>query len=190
MDDIDIIELYWARAEGAIRETAAKYGKYCHSIAWNILHSPQDAEECVNDTYLKAWGSMPPQRPPGLAAFLGKITRNLCLNKYERATAQKRGGGQAPLALDELQECIPAANRTEQAMEDAIEEAALVELLNRFLTGLSPEARLVFLRRYWYLSPIQQIAVDYGFSQSKVKMLLLRSRQQLRQALERERVIL
>lgn len=104
MDDLQIIELYWARSESAIAETAHKYGPYCRSIAWHILHSEEDSEECVNDTYWKAWGAMPPQRPHQLRTFLGKITRNLSLNRYEKNGAEKRGAGQVPLALEECRD--------------------------------------------------------------------------------------
>lgn len=182
MDDGQIIDLYWARSETAISETANKYSKYCHTIAFNILHNNEDAEECVSDTYMRAWGVMPPKRPNRLSTFLGKITRNLSLNKYDKYTAEKRGFGQVPLALDELQDCITAAGSVEQAIEDA----ALVEIFNRFLATLPTDTRKVFMRRYWYLSPIKEIAEDYGFSESKVKMTLLRARNELKQILEKE----
>lgn len=186
MDDGQIIDLYWARSETAISETANKYSKYCHTIAFNILHSNEDAEECVNDTYMRAWGVMPPKRPNRLRAFLGKITRNLSLNKYEQYTAEKRGSGQVPLVLDELQDCIPAAGSVEQTIEDA----ALVEIFNRFLATLSTDTRKVFVRRYWYLSTIKEISEDYSFSESKVKMTLLRARNELKQILEKEGITL
>lgn len=186
MDDGQIIELYWARSETAISETANKYSKYCHCIAYNILHSNEDAEECVNDTYMRAWGAMPTQRPNRLSTFLGKITRNLSLNKYEKHTAEKRGFGQVPLALDELQDCIPDTNSVEQAIEDE----ALVEIFNRFLADLPTDTRKVFMQRYWYLSPIKEIATDYNFSESKTKMTLLRTRNELKQILEKEGVFL
>lgn len=186
MDDGQIIDLYWARSEAAISETANKYSKYCHTIAFNILHNNEDSEECVNDTYMRAWGVMPPKRPNRLSTFLGKITRNLSLNKYEQYAAEKRGSGQVPLALDELQDCIPAAGSVEQTIEDA----ALIEIFNCFLAALTKDTRKVFLRRYWYLSPIKEIARDYRFSESKVKMILLRARNELKQILEKEGVVL
>lgn len=108
MRDHEIIELYWARNESAITATAEKYGNYCHTIAYNILHSKEDAEECSNDTYLGAWSSIPPQRPNRLSIYLGKITRNLALNRYKRYTAEKRGHGQVVLALSELEACVPS----------------------------------------------------------------------------------
>ena len=165
MDDGQIIDLYWARSETAISETANKYGRYCHTIAYNILHNNEDAEECVSDTYMRAWGAMPPKRPNRLSTFLGKITRNLSLNKYERYTAEKRGLGQVPLVLDELQDCIPDIGGVEQIMEDT----ELTEIFNRFLAALPKDIRKVFMRRYWYMSSVKEIAEDYGFSESKVE---------------------
>lgn len=186
MEDGQIIDLYWARSEAAISETTSKYSQYCHFIAFNILQNNEDAEECVNDTYLRAWSVMPPQRPNRLRTFLGKITRNLSLNKYETYTAGKRGFGQVPLALDELQDCIPATGSVEQAIEDA----ALVEIINRFLAALPTDTRKIFVRRYWYLSSIKEIAGAYRFSESKVKMILMRARNELKQTLEKEGVLL
>lgn len=118
MKDHEIIELYWARNQLAITATADKYGSYCHTIAYNILHNNEDAEECSNDTYLGAWNSIPPQRPNRLSIYLGKITRNLALNRYKRYTAEKRGHGQVELVLSELEACIPANTSVEQAIEE------------------------------------------------------------------------
>lgn len=182
MEDEQIVELYWNRAEDAISETANKYGRYCRTIAFNILYNENDTEECVNDTYLNAWNSMPPQRPVMLRAFLGRLTRNLSLNRYKQLTAEKRGKGQVTLALDELQECIPACGNT----ESVVDEIVLTQLLNRFLESLGAEQRKIFIRRYWYLSPVKEIAGDFGMGESKVKMSLLRSRRQLRKLLEEE----
>ena len=186
MDDKQILELYQKRSETAISETADKYGKYCYCIAYRILYDELDSEECVNDTYLRAWEAIPPQCPEKLSAFLGKITRNLALNRYKYYLREKRGNGQTALVIDELNECLPASNNT----EEAIEEKLLVELLNQFLYSLPTEKRNIFLRRYWYLSSIQEIAKDYGFSESKVKMILLRIRNKLSQVLEKEGVVL
>ena len=184
MEDGQIIDLFWARSERAIAEADARHGKYCRAIAFNILRSPEDAEECVNDTWLNAWEAMPPRRPGCLAAFLGKITRNLALNRYKLLRADKRGGGQAALALDELGNW--AAPRTEA--EDVENRELIVSVLDRFLTALSKRDRMVFVRRYWYFSPVAEIAGEYHLSQSNVKMILARSRDKLRQALEQEGV--
>lgn len=186
MEDSQIVELYWARSEKAIRETADKYGAYCYTIAYNILHSHEDSEECVNDTYLKAWHAMPEARPDKLGAFLGRITRNLSLKRWEEAHAQKRGEGQLPLALDELQACIPEAESQDRMVDDI----ALADILNRFLASMSAEKRKIFMRRYWYFSPITDIAKDFSISESKVKMALLRSRNELKMFLEKEGIAL
>ncbi len=182
MEDRKIIELFNERSETAISETAEKYGKYCHVIAYNILYNEEDTQECVNDTYLKAWESIPPQIPNKLSAFLGKITRNLAISKYRYNNSKKRGGGQIPFALEELAECIPAANTTEQAVSDNL----FTEILNRFLEELSLEKRKIFLQRYWYLCSITEIAEEFAISESKVKMILLRTRNKLKQVLEKE----
>lgn len=186
MEDRQIVELYWARSEHAISETASKYGRYCHRIAHNILSDNEDSEECVNDTYLRAWNSMPQHRPAMLKAFLGKITRNLALNRYQSKTAEKRNLGQIPTALEELQNCIPCADNTAHIADDL----TLIELLNRFLESLSPEQRSIFMRRYWYLCPVREIATELNVSESKVKMSLLRSRNALKIQLEQEGISL
>ncbi|MBO4872549.1 MAG: RNA polymerase sigma factor [Lachnospiraceae bacterium] len=182
MKDAEIVELYWARDEQAIRETAEKYGRYCQTIAFNILHDREDSEECVNDTWLHAWNAMPDQRPERLSAFLGRIARNLALKKREKDSAQKRGAGEVPLVLEELSDCLPAADHSDRIVEDMV----LAEAFNRFLASLKAEQRKIFLRRYWYLSSVREIAADLGISESKVKMSLLRSRKELRQLLEKE----
>ena len=186
MEDNQIIQLYFDRSEDAISQTAVKYGKYCHTIAYNILHNFEDSEECVNDTYWKAWGIIPPRRPKKLAAFLGKITRNLSLDKYRHYTADKRGGGEFTIALDELGDCVSSLGN----MDDYTNEMVLVDTLNRFLASLSAEHRKIFMRRYWYISSVKEIADDYGITESKVKMSLLRSRNQLKAVLEKEGIAL
>ena len=186
MDDKQIIDLYWARSESAIAETDRKYRKYCHRIAFNILADSQDSEECVNDTYLKAWSVIPPKRPVKLSTFLGKITRNLALNRYEKRTAEKRGGGEVSVALDELAECVPDANSVERMVDNRI----LTDKLNMFLEELPAESRRIFLRRYWELCSIHEIAEFYGISESKVKVSLFRTRGKLRSFLEQEGIAL
>mgnify|MGYP003298482919 CR=1 FL=1 len=182
MDDRQIINLFNERSETAISETAAKYGKYCHAIAYNILFNEEDTEECVNDTYLKAWENIPPQEPNILSAFLGKITRNLAISKYRYYNSKKRGNGQVALALEELAECIPSQSSTEQAVSDRL----LVETLNCFLNELPLEKRNIFLQRYWYLRSVAEIAKEFAITESKVKMILLRTRNKLKQFLEKE----
>ena len=173
MDDKQILDLYWARSESAISETTKKYGKYCHFIAYNILRNAEDSEECVSETWLKAWNSIPPHRPERLSAFLGKITR-------------KRGRGQTILALEELQDCIPAADSVEQIVDGLV----LTDILNRFLASLKSETRKIFMQRYWYLCSVREIAADLHVSESKVKMTLFRTRNELRTLLEKEGIVL
>ena len=176
MDDSKIIELYMERSEQAISETSKKYGRYCHYIAYSILHNDEDSEECVNDTYLRAWNSIPPKRPSKLQTFLGKITRNLSLNKWEKLSAEKRGAGQTSLILDELSECIPA----EQDAVNTVENMVIRDVLDRFLDELPAETRKIFVRRYFYMSPVKEIADEYGLSESKVTVTLFRTRGKLK----------
>lgn len=186
MKDIDIIELYWERKEEAITATADKYGSYCHTISYNILHNREDAEECVNDTWLGAWKSIPPQRPDRLSTYLGKITRNLSLNCFKRYNTEKRGQGQAELVLSELEDCIPSKT----GVEESVEEAVLVESINQFLYAQPRQKRNIFIRRYWYLYSIRDIAQGYGMSESKVTSMLFRMRNELKIHLEKEDITL
>lgn len=186
MEDEKIIGLFFARSENAISETAQKYGGYCHTIAWRILQNQEDSEECVSDTYLKAWESIPPKRPEKLRTYLGKLTRNLALHVYEKVHAEKRGMGRTALALEELKECIPAYAPAFDPVAGIADNMALAKILNRFLAGLSAQSRVIFLRRYWYFDTIAEIAASCHASESKVKMSLLRSRGKLKQLLEKE----
>ena len=185
MDDAEIVQLYWDRNEQALAATADKYGRYCASIAENILRSKEDAEECVNDTYLNAWNAMPPRRPPALAAFLGKITRNLSIDRWRKYRAFKRGEGQIERALEELRECVSG---TESAEEAAIRKEILTSL-NRFLGTLKETERSVFLCRYWYLDSTEEIAEKSGFTVSKVKSMLFRIRKRLYAQLTEEGLV-
>lgn len=179
MEDSKIVELYWERSEDAISQTKSKYGRYCHSIAYNILHSDEDAEECVNDTYVRAWSAIPPQRPTKLSAFLGKITRNIALDRYDASTAKKRDGTVA-LVLDEIAECVPD---TDIAVAD---EYILKDTINGFLRSLPQRTRIVFMRRYWYLCSVEEIARDLDMSESNVKVTLMRTRTRFREYLVRK----
>ena len=178
MEDHEIVALYFARSERAITETARKFGAYCRNIAWNILASRRDAEECENDTWLAAWNTMPPQRPARLAPYLGRITRNLALDRYDRLHARKRGG--VDLVLEELSDALPAAG----AVSDRMDAAETARLISEFLRGLPPEPRLIFLHRYWYCDPTRAIARRCGVSEGKVRVILHRTRQKLRVYLE------
>lgn len=182
MDDRQIVELFWQRSERALTMTAEKYGRYLDSIARNILSSWQDSEECVNDTYHSAWQVMPPHRPAILSAFLGKITRRIAIDRWRRQTADKRGGGQMLLALEELEECVAGTG----SVEDAVLRRELIERIGRFVEALPGAERKVFLCRYWYLDSIDTIAARMGWSRSKVTSMLHRTRNKLRTLLETE----
>lgn len=184
MEDNRIVDLYWARSENAINETALKYGKYCYAIAYNILSSSEDADECVNDTYLGAWNSMPPNRPSILSTFLGKITRRISLNRWREKNVNKRGGGEVPLVLDELEDCIPSDNN----VENDVQAADLAKVIDNFIIALPNTERRVFVCRYWYLDSIPTICKQFGFSQSKVKSMLYRTRGKLMLHLKEEGV--
>lgn len=179
LEDHNIVDLYWFRDENAISETDKKYGSYCNTIANNILYNLEDSKECVNDTYLKTWNSIPPTRPKILKAFLGKITRNLALNIYKSKNCQKRKG-EVPLVLDELKECIPSQNDIDTEME----EKYLTKYINEFLKSLPREKRIIVVQRYWYLYSIKDIAEKNNLSQSNVKMTLSRFRTKLKEFLE------
>ena len=178
MEDLDIIELYFKRDERAIAETAGKYGGYCGSIAMNILASAEDTEECLNDTWLRTWNSIPPHRPNILRVFVGKIARNLALDKYKARNAEKRAGGEFAMSLDELGDCVGAA--------DERETAEIGESISRFLRTQTKETRSVFVCRYFYCDSIADIAQRFGMSEGKVKTLLFRTRNKLKIHLEGE----
>lgn len=184
MEDEKIIELYWQRDEEALKQTNQKYGAFCFYIAHNILKNEEDSKECVNDTWFKTWTVIPPKKPEFLQAFLGKITRNLSLDRYRRSHARKRGGGMMDVIYDELEECI--AGSGEDAQTDSI---VITDAVSRFLKEISHDARIIFVRRYWYADSVDQIVQRYGMSESKVKSSLMRSRNKLRTFLEREGII-
>lgn len=179
MEDTKIVQLYWDRDPNAIRASATKYGNYCSSIAKNILGNKEDAEECVNDTYLKAWNAMPPHRPNILSAFLGKITRNLAFNRYKHNNADKRGGSEIKAVLDELSECISGKENVEQE----IEYKELVKTIDSFLDSLSSEKRSIFISRYWYTDSISEIAKQFNMRENTVSMTLSRIRVKLQKYL-------
>jgi RNA polymerase sigma-70 factor (ECF subfamily) len=175
MDDDKIVRLYWERDEEAISATSQKYGGYCKSIARNILGNNEDADECVSDTYLNAWNSMPPHRPRVLPAFLGKITRNLSFNRYKHNTAEKRGGGEITAVLDELSDCVSGGDDTQQEFN----RQELVKAIDDFLNTLSPNKRSIFICRYWYTDSISDIARRHGMKDGAVSMTLNRLRAKL-----------
>lgn len=182
MDDNSILDLYWDRSETAISQTAVKYGSYCFQIAYNILTNREDAEESVNDTYLAAWNSIPPRRPSALGAFLGKLTRHLSIDRWRIRSAQKRGGGEIVLALEELADCADS----EQNVENAYLRKEMCRCFNYFLDDLPETERNVFLCRYWYMDSIRQIGDYFGFTESKVNAMLHRTRAKLRAQFQKE----
>lgn len=181
MEDKQIVDLYWARSETAIAETEKKYGRYCHYIAYQILYNNEDAKEVVNDTYLKTWNTIPPKQPDPLKPYVGMISRQLALNTYERQHTEKRGG-QVPLVLDELSECIP----DNDSGVDIGESVALSDALNRFMWALPQRTRNIFVRRYFYMSAVAEIAKDFQMKESSVTMHLLRTRKKLERFLKKE----
>ena len=182
MDDKQIVALYFDRNEQAIAETETKYGKYCYAIAIGVLSMHEDAEESVNDTWIDAWNSMPPHRPSILSTFLGKITRRIAIDKWRHRTAEKRGGGEIPLVLDELEDCIAH----DSDVEKTLEKKRLEEVINRFVHKLPEKDQKVFLCRYFYMDSIESICRQFGFSESKVKSILHRTREKLRRVLREE----
>lgn len=185
MDDKQIVELYWQRSEQALAETDAKYGVYCRAIACRVLQDEQDAEECVNDAYLDVWNRIPPHRPSVLSAFLGKTVRHIAIDRLRKKTAQKRGGGEVFLALDELESCVSSREDVEQEVEKQV----LADAIRDFLASLRTEERRVFLRRYWYMDSVEEICTRFGFSQGKVKSMLSRTREKLRKHLTEQNLL-
>jgi len=182
MEDHQIVELYFQRNTDAIKETDSKYGSYCFAIADNILHNKEDSEECVNDTWFSAWNAMPPGRPTVLRMFLAKITRNLSFNRFESRNAEKRGGGEILLVLDELAECIADESDTEN--EYIAKE--LEECIRLFVRKLPERDGNVFVRRYFFAEPVSMIAKRYHMTDNHVMVALSRTRKKLKVHLEKE----
>ena len=182
MVDSEIVDLYWQRSDMAISETDRKYGRYCHTIAYNICASREDAEECVNDTYFRAWNLMPDRRPSVLSTFLGYITRNLALDRYRARLSKKRGGGETVLALDELEDCV-AEN---SGVEGHYEAKELETAIGAFVASLPDLERRMFVARYWFLASIASISARANCSESKTKTTLYRLRRRLRTYLQEE----
>lgn len=182
MEDREIVSLFWMRNEAALEETAKKYGDYCYSIAYRILSNHEDSEESVNDTYIAAWHAIPPHKPSVLATFLGKITRRIAIDRWRNDRAEKRGGGETSLVLDELQECIAS----EGDIESNLERKALAKTVNDFLGTLSVTERKVFVCRYFYMDSVESVCKQFGFSEGKVKTMLFRTREKLRIYLQKE----
>ncbi len=178
MEDFKIVDLYWARDEGAISETERKYGKMLYSLSYSVLSSREDAEECVNDTYIDAWGAMPEARPMYLGAFLSKITRRISIDRFRTIHREKRGG--MGVVTEELTDCIPDTGTVEADYENG----RLADALNRFLYALPTEKRTMFIQRYYFSRSIAEIAQSLQMGESKVKVTLHRLRESLRKELE------
>ncbi|MBQ8831029.1 MAG: sigma-70 family RNA polymerase sigma factor [Oscillospiraceae bacterium] len=176
MEDKKIVELYWQRNEAAITETSVKYGKYCTAIAMNILGIYEDAEECVNDTYVGAWNSMPPHKPNVLKTFLGRITRNLSFNRYKHDRADKRGGGEVDAVLSELEDCVSGKT----SVEEELNRQEIAKAIDDFLDSLSEKKRSIFVLRYWYSESISEISKQFNMKEGAVSMTLNRLRADLR----------
>lgn len=186
LEDEKIIDLFFRRSEEAITASEAKYGRYLYTVSYNVLRSEEDAEECVNDGFLRAWNAIPPMRPDSLKAYLAKIVRNLSLNRLESENAKKRGGNETAAALEELEECI--ADRKD--VESEVEGKFLTESINAFLGTLPEKYRIVFMQRYFYMYSVNVIAEKNGYSVSNVKSLLFRARNRLKEYLEKEGFVL
>lgn len=182
MEDQKIVALYWERDEKAIEETDRKYGHYLKKIAYHILSDLEDSRECVNDTYLKAWNSIPPRKPEVLSAYLGRITRQVSIDVFRRRTSKKRNGSQYAVSLSELEECVSAGDTTVEHVNVKL----LAEAISRFLRALPPEARITFVGRYYFMDSIDEIASYCGMSAAKTKSMLHRTRLGLKAYLEQE----
>ncbi len=186
MEDGHIVALYFARQEKALTQTAQKYGKYCHKIAFQILRNEEDAKECVNDTYLGAWNSIPPHKPRKLSIFLGTITRRIALDRFRRMTAEKRGGNETEISLQELDDCIPI----DKTIDEELETKRLSEIISAFLRELPEVQANVFIRRYWYFDTVADIAKRFDFGESKTKMMLKKTRDALLEYLKKEDIFI
>lgn len=184
MDDTEIIGLYFQRSQAAIKESRTKYESYCRTISMNILRNRDDTEECLNDTWLKAWETIPPEYPGCLSAFFGRIIRNISLSLWRKKNSQKRKGSETDVCLEELTECIP-----EDKGKSFTEDLELKDALNRFLQGLDERSRKIFMKRYWYIIPVTRIAKELDMNEGAVKMSLLRTRKSSANFLRRRRFI-
>ena len=188
MEDNEILELYFARSEDAVAETQKKYGSYLRTVAERITGDASDAEECENDTYLRAWNSIPPQRPAVLRTYLGRICRNGAVSRQREKMSEKRGGGEVPVVLEELSDVL--SDGDEPGAESAEETSRRIrECIEGFLRSSPEKTRTVFVQRYFYLCPVREIAKESGMSLSAVKMTLARAREALRGELKKEGII-
>ena len=181
MTDGQIVDLYWDRDESAITHSDIKYGSYCRKIAFNILSNNEDADECVNDTWLRTWENVPPQKPDSLSAFFGRIIRNLSISRYRANRAKKRYDG-ITILLSELEDCVPAGNLTELKAESNL----LTEMIEKWLARISKDDRVLFLRRYWFGDAVKALAKECGMTENQMAQRMLRLRKDLKSVLEQE----
>lgn len=182
MDDKQIIELYWKRDETAIRETDTRYGRYLWTVAYNVLADREDSQECVNDSYYKAWSAIPPHRPVSLSSFLVRIVRQLAVDRFRHRSAQKRTPSEYVLSLDELAECVSGGEEPQETAELSL----LAQTVSDYLRSLSREVRYAFLWRYYFMDSVKEIARRLDSTESQVKSMLYRTRVGLRKYLEKE----
>lgn len=183
MDDKDIVRLYTERSEIAISESDKKYGKYCYSIAYRIVENGEDAKEIVNDTYLKAWNTIPPNNPDSLCGYLGMLARSISIDRLRYNTSAKRTGTRVDAVIMELTECASGGGGA-----DIVDKMALAKGLSIFLRSLAERNRNIFIRRYWYLDSLSEIAERFSIKENAVKAILLRARRSLKKFLEKEGV--
>lgn len=181
MEDSQIVDLYWERNESALTKTAEKYGKFCFSVAYNILNNHEDSEECVNDTYLEAWEAMPPQRPNLLSAFLAKITRNNAINRVRFLKRKKRRSNQTDILLSELEDCLPS----NKSAEDKFDEKYVADIISKYLSSISKNKATIFVFRYFFCCSIEELSQKTGYSQNKIASMLFRMRGELKIQLEK-----
>ena len=182
MEDERIVELFFARDQQALRETLSKYSRYLQAIAYRVLGSREDSEECVNDALLSAWNASPPKRPTVFRMFLAKLTRNHAINRRKAQNAAKRGGGEAMLAIEELEECVAGTSDTESS-------AMTEELQRAFVKSLPERERDIFLQRYFFVKDVKEIAREYGISGSNAGVILSRTRAKLKEYLTKEQLM-
>lgn len=182
MEDCEIVQLFWERDESALRETSRKFGSYCRSIAQGILKNHEDSEDCVNEALMRAWESIPPKKPPSLCAFMGRITKNIALNRIKFSTREKRGGGELTLVYEELAEIISDST----SVEDDLERKEMMSAISRFLRRSSDVNRRAFVLRYWYYRSVRDIALELGIKEDYTCVILSRMRIKLRNYLKKE----
>lgn len=182
MEDHEIIQRFWERDETAVRESSQKFGSYCRSIARGILKNHEDSEDCLNEALMRAWEAIPPKKPSSLCTFLGRITKNIALDRLKRSSAEKRGGGELALVYDELAEIVSDGI----GVEGTLERKEMMSAVSRFLRGSSEVNRRAFVLRYWYCRSVRDVAAELGLKEENTYVMLSRMREKLRNYLRKE----